>query len=132
MATASSADGPRALAAAGVAIGAVAGMLLSAWLGSRSAPLSSPSLVGLALIGATAGAAAGLLLGGAAGIVVRLLAAQPIWLVAAVSGFVVGSLALTALLWLGITAYAAPAAFVTALLLSGVTGAGVGWRQRPG
>ena len=132
MATASSADGPRALAAAGVAIGAVTGVLLSVWLSSRSAPLSGPPLVGLALIGATAGAAAGLLLGGVAGIVVRLLAAQPSWVVATVSGLVVGSLALTALLWLGITAYAAPAAVVTALLLSGVTSAGVGWRHRPG
>lgn len=85
----------------GVVSGAVTGGWFAALMGSRTGQFPDLTMIPLALMGATVGAAVGLFLGGVGGFVMRLLESQVTGVVAVAVGVVVGSVTLSALLLLG-------------------------------
>ena len=122
-------SGAGPLVVGGVVLGAVTGLGLAILIGSRSGPFPDFTLVPLAIIGGTVGAAPGLVLGGLAGLVTHLLGSRPTGIVAAASGLAVGSVTLGVLLLLGHTAAATQDALAAALVLTFVAAAGAGWSR---
>lgn len=113
----------------GVVLGAVTGLVMAAVMASRSAPFPDFTVIGVALIGGTVGAAVGLLLAGLAGLVMRLLESQSRGVAAAAVGVVVGSVTLAVLLQLGHTQEATQEAFPTAGALGLIAAAGAWWSR---
>ena len=113
----------------GVVLGAVTGLVMAAVMASRSAPFPDFTVIGVALIGGTVGAAVGLFLAGLAGLVMRLLESQARGVVAAAVGVVVGSGTLVVLLQLGHTQEATQEALPTAGVLGLVAAAGAWWSR---
>ena len=113
----------------GAVLGAVTGLVLAAVMGSRSAPFPDFTVVGVALIGGTVGAAVGLFLGGLTGLVMRLLVGQATSVVAAAVGLAVGSVTFVVLLQLGHTNEATQEALPTAGVLGLIAAAGAWWSR---
>lgn len=118
----------------GVVLGGATGAVMAGLIVSPYAEhFPDFGVFAVALMGGTVGAAVGLFLGGIGGVVMRLLEAQTTGVVAATVGVVVGSVTLTILLSLSLTADAARGAPQEAVLTAGGLGllaAGLAWWSR--
>lgn len=114
----------------GVVLGGVTGAVMAGLMVSPdAAPFPDFKVFGVALMGATVGAAVGLFLGGIGGLVMRLLEAQTTVVVVAAVGVVVGSVVLTVLLPLGLAQGSPREGVLTAGVL-GLCAAGLAWWSR--